>query len=32
MTKQVPAELRNKPCPCGSKRKAKNCHCEMFKG
>ncbi|CNI64287.1 Uncharacterised protein [Yersinia intermedia] len=32
MLKNVPAEARNKSCPCGSGRKGKNCQCDMFKG
>lgn len=29
--KNIPGELRNQKCPCGSGRKTKNCHCDMFK-
>ncbi|WP_084706432.1 SEC-C metal-binding domain-containing protein [Tatumella morbirosei] len=32
MVKKIPGELRNQKCPCGSGRKAKNCHCDTFKG
>ena len=31
MVKSIPGELRNKKCPCGSGRKAKNCQCDAFK-
>ncbi|EOT7600283.1 SEC-C metal-binding domain-containing protein [Yersinia enterocolitica] len=24
--------MRNKPCPCGSLRKSKNCECMEFRG
>lgn len=30
--KNVPGELRNQKCQCGSGRKAKNCQCDTFKG
>ncbi|WP_366447230.1 SEC-C metal-binding domain-containing protein [Citrobacter freundii] len=30
--KNVPGELRNQKCPCGSGRKAKNCQCDTFNG
>ncbi|HEC2568049.1 SEC-C metal-binding domain-containing protein [Raoultella ornithinolytica] len=32
LVKNVPGEIRNQKCPCGSGRKAKNCECDMFKG
>lgn len=31
LIKNIPGELINKNCPCGSLRKAKNCHCDEFK-
>lgn len=30
--KSIPADMRNKPCPCGSLRKSKNCECMEFRG
>lgn len=27
LVKSVPGDKRNEKCPCGSLRKAKNCHC-----
>lgn len=32
LVKNVPGEIRNQKCHCGSGRKAKNCECDMFKG
>ena len=29
--KNIPGDMRNIKCPCGSLRKAKNCQCETFK-
>lgn len=31
LVKNIPGELRNQKCPCGSGRKAKNCQCDAFK-
>lgn len=31
LIKNIPGNLRNIKCPCGSLRKAKNCECDTFK-